>query len=521
MEEDFENAADLFATYFHQRSLEPPSMDRFAGWTRRMFLKTAALSLSGLAAVPGLSSAADPPPPGRSGSPQKVIVVGAGLAGLAAAYELGKRGHEVTVLEAQARPGGRVYTLRSPFADGLYAEAGAISFSDAYRHFLRYVKIFDLPSVPLNRPPLAMVYLLRGKRLEVKPGDEPDWPFDLTAEERKLGFGGMIGKYFAPVAKLGDPTDPAWQAGPFKSWDEMTLAELMKQQGASPGAVDLLGQGLWFGYGWSRISALHRLVSDLALYYRGQTTRVLAGGSDLLPQAFSKVLRERIHYGSPVVRIVQETGRVRAVFRQGGAERTLDADRLICTVPCPVLRKIGFSPELPAAKRQIFGRLEYTPVTRLYLQARRRFWVDEGRLGNAFTDLPIQLVAEHPLARSADLGPRAVLECHIKGDEAERVAGLGWEAQLALATENLEKVHPGFRQVVEGGTAVSWGTDPWAGGAYAFWKPGELTAWLPELVRPEGRVHFAGEHTSWLGRTMEGALESGNRAAREIETPAA
>src|ERR1700710_807954 len=152
-------------------------MDRFSGWTRRTFLKTAALSLPGLAAVPGFSSAADPPPPGKSGSPQKVIVVGAGLAGLAAAYELVGRGHEVTVLEAQARPGGRVYTLRSPFADGLYAEAGAISFSDAYRHFLRYVTIFDLPIAPLTRPSLAVVYPLRGKRLVVKPGDAPDWPF--------------------------------------------------------------------------------------------------------------------------------------------------------------------------------------------------------------------------------------------------------------------------------------------------------------------------------------------------------
>jgi monoamine oxidase len=416
-----------------------------------------------------------------------------------------------------------VYTLRSPFSDGLYAEAGAITFSDAYRHFLRYVKIFDLKSAPLDPPPLARVYHLRGKRLEVKPGEPVDWPFELTAEERKLGIGGMIGKYFGPAAKIGDPTAPAWQPGPSLHWDEITLADFLKQRGASPGAVELLGLGMWFGYGWDRISALHRLLSDLLLYYLGQTTLVLAGGSDLLPRAFAKVLRERIRYGAPVVRVVQEPGQVRVVYRRGGSdggEETLTADHLICTVPCPVLQKIEWSPELPAKKRQIFRELEYTPVTRIYAQARRRFWIDQGRLGNAFTDLPIQLVAEHPLVRSAETSPRGVLECHIKGAEAVRVAGLTPEARLALATEGLEKVHPGFRQVAEGGTAVAWGSDPWAGGAYAFWKPGQLTAWLPELMRPEGRVHFAGEHTSWLSRTMEGALESGNRAAREIDAPA-
>jgi monoamine oxidase len=237
---------------------------------------------------------------------------------------------------------------------------------------------------------------------------------------------------------------------------------------------------------------------------------------DLLPNAFAKTLRERIYYGAPVVKIFQEPGKVRAVFREGGREQALEADRLICTVPCPVLRKIEFSPELPGSKREIIRKLEYTPVTRVYLQSRRRFWTEAGHAANAFTDLPIQLVAEHPFARPADLGARAILECHIKGAEAERMADKGQDAQLAAALADLEKVHPGIGSYVEGGTSVSWGTDPWAGGGYAFWKPGELTRWLPELARPAGRVHFAGEHTSWLGRTMEGALESGNRAAREV-----
>jgi monoamine oxidase len=440
------------------------------------------------------------------------------------------------VLEAQERPGGRIHTLREPFAEGLYAEAGAIDFADGNRHTVRYVKTFDLPTATLAAAPKGVpVYHLRGKRLEpakragvggvggiggIGGGGggmaPPDWPFALTPEEKGLGIGGMFGKYFAPVEKLGDPTDPAWRLAPFKSFDTMTVADFLKHQGASSEAVELLGDSLWFGYGWSTVSALHRLISDVALFCEGQAAKMIPGGNDRLPQAFARALGDRIRYGVPVVKVIQEPGQARVVFRKGQEEQSLAADRVILTAPCPALRKVLFVPELPEKKRQIFDQLEYNPVTRIYLQVKRRFWADSGDAGNAFTDLPIQLVNEQPVVRTAGQGPRAILECHVKGPEAARLAALDPKALLALAVENLEKVYPGFKSQYETGTSYSWGTDPWAGGGYAWWKPGQLTDWGPELARPEGRLHFAGEHTSPLARTIEGALESGNRAAREV-----
>jgi monoamine oxidase len=299
----------------------------------------------------------------------------------------------------------------------------------------------------------------------------------------------------------------------------MTLADYLKSQGASADAVTLLGQALWFGQGWESGSALHRLVSDVALFYMGQATLVLQGGSDLLPQAFARGLRDRIRYGVPVVQVRQEAGKVQVDCLQAGQAERLEAERVICTVPVPALRRIGFSPSLSAAKKLAVDGLEYSPVTRIYLQSRRRFWAEAGCAGNAGTDLPIHMVAEHPSARAADLGARSILECHLKGEQAQRVAGMDDAKLLALALDSMEKVHPGFRAHSEGGTVARWADGPWSGGAYPFWKPGQLTAWLPELRRPEGpegRVHFAGEHTSILSRTMEGALESGSRAAREV-----
>lgn len=475
--------------------------------TRRDLLKHAALTLPALAALPGLSFAA--------ARPKKVIVIGAGLAGLSAAWELVQLGHDVTVLEAQTRPGGRVHTLRSPFSDGLYAEAGAISFSDGMRHMMRYVQAFGLPTAQLG-PRGNPVYHLRGMRFSLKPGDKPDWPYKLKPEEQGQGPFQLIGKYFAAAEKIGDTGDPAWRPDAFKEWDQVTLAQWLGQQGASAEAVKLLSDSVWWGHGWNELSALHRLASDIGLFFLGQKSFVIQGGTDLIAQAFARKLRDRILYGAPVVAVEQSADGVRAVFEQGGARQELTAERLVCTVPAPVAKKIAITPALPDARRKILDGLDYAPVTRVYLQSRKRFWTDKGEAGSASTDLPIDLVAEHPFTRTDDAGPRGILEAHMKGEHALTAGKLDEAARQTFALAELEKVHPGFRSHYEGGASYAWHLDPWAAGGYPWWRPGQMTAWVPELARPEGRLHFAGEHTSWLSRTLEGALESGNRAAREV-----
>lgn len=480
--------------------------------TRRDLLKHAALTLPALAALPRLSLAATA---GSAGRPKKVIVVGAGLAGLSAAWELVQLGHDVTLLEARTRPGGRVHTLRSPFADGLYAEAGAISYSESSRHMVRYVKTFGLTGLPLG-PRGAPVYHFRGKRIVVKQGEKPRWPHELAAGEQGLTVIQLIQKYFTVAEKLGDVGNPAWRPDAFQDWDKVTLAAWLKEQGASAAAIELLGNGVWWGHGWSEVSALHRLVSDVGLFLMSERVSTIEGGTDLLAQAFAKALRERIWYGAPVREIERTADGVRVACEQRGTGHALNADRVICAAPAPAVRKIRFTPELPAAKRRILDGLEMSPVTRVYLQTRRRVWADRGEAGGASTDLPIGLVAEHPFVRGKEAGPRAVLECHMKGAEALAAGKLDEEGRLALALREMEKVHPGFREQFEGGASYAWHLDPWAGGGYPAWKPGQMTAWLPELAKPEARLHFAGEHTSWLSRTMEGALESGNRAAREV-----
>jgi monoamine oxidase len=504
--------------------------------TRRSLLQGAALSLPAIAALSRMSAAqmappaakssgppiSELPPPARAAKPRKVIVVGAGLAGLTAAYELVNWGHDVTVLEAQTRPGGRVYTLRSPFSDGLSVEAGGIDFSDSCRNMKHYTQAFNLTLAepPPPEKPLKSPFYLRGKRFLVGGGaPAAKWPFELTPEEDKIGlYPGLYKKYMGNNAdELGDVTDANWDIQRFKRFDQVTLVDLMKSNGASDEAIEMLSAAMTVGYGWNTVTALHRLASDWALYnLGGGKQHFIQGGADLLPYAFAKSLRERIWYGAPVSKIVQEGNKVRAVFTQGETEQTLEADYLVCTAPCPVLRRVEFTPELPLVKRRIIQQIEYTPVTRIFLQMRRRFWREQGETVGANTDLPIKLPAEQPYLRPADPTPRSIAESHIRGIDAVPVGALPLEKQLAFAAENFEKLHPGFGSYVEGGASVSWHNDPYAGGGYAWWKPGQMTTWMPELAKAEGRVHFAGEHTSHLGRTMEGAVISGNRAAREV-----
>jgi monoamine oxidase len=511
------------------------AMVYFSRLTRRAFVKHATVTLPALAALPRLAAAqsapppaadapglADAPPPPRAAKPSKVIVLGAGLAGLTAAYELAAWGHDVTMLEARNRPGGRVLTLRD-FSDGLTAEAGAIDYTDSARNMKHYVKLFKLSTSERQGDDSITPFHLRGKRVLDRPGIPTDWPYDFAPNEKGVGTFGLYKRYLSVGADaLGDPTDPAWDIQKFKSFDQLTLADYMKSNGASDEGIEFLAHTLAAGYGWRTGSALHRLASDFALYNRGGGKNYfIDGGSDMLPRAFAKVLRDRIWYGAPVTRIIHESGKVRAVFRQAGAEQTLDADYLLCTAPCPVLRRIELTPALPLAKQRILDQLEYTPVTRIFVQARRRFWYEDAHeSGGGNTDLPIKLVSEQPFIRPADIGKRSLLEAHIRGPEAVPVGAMELDEQIAFAAEGLEKLHPGFSKYVEGGTAVSWHNDPYAGGGYAWWKPGQLTAWMPELAKPEGRLFFAGEHTSPLGRTMEGAVMSGNRAARELHAAA-
>jgi len=479
--------------------------------SRRTFLKRSLVATAVLAARPLRAAAQETALSASQGSRQKVLVVGAGLAGLAAAYELIQAGHEVTVLEARSRAGGRVQTLREPFADGLYVEAGAMTVQDTHDWTIHYAQLFDLPLDPIPHSPGSILYQVRGRRI-VESAETP-LPFELTPEEKALGRRGIRERYLQPLLlQVGDTTAPGWPGPELAELDRVSFAELLKRRGASPGAISLLRMGFpdLLGDGADAVSALD-LLRESAQRAASKQSFTVRGGSDRLPLALAARLTDRIQYGSPVVRIEQDATAVRAIVKTGGIHRTLSADYLICTVPFPVLRSVEIVPQLPAEKRRAIAELQLTSVSRIFLQTRSRFWEAQGLSGVVLSDRPWSVFPRTPDPASH----RGILESYSAGVEARRIAKLK-ESPLTLTVREAATVFPELPDQFEGGTAKLWDEDEWTRGAYTWFKPGQMRSLLPVIARSEGRLLFAGEHTSDHPGWMQGALASGVRAAREV-----
>jgi monoamine oxidase len=451
--------------------------------------------------------------PNASGR-QRIVVLGAGLAGLSAAYELRRAGHDVHVLEARERPGGRVLTLRHSFDDGLYADAGAVSFHDTHELPRRYAAHFGLVLVP-DPPGDVSFYFVRGARV-ISRGDEPArWPFALREDERTIGSDALYERFVRGLLpSLGDATRTGWPPPELAALDRQTFTELLRARGASDEAVALLRTGYWdaWGDGAHTISALSALREEQLHRHRRRGYRI-CGGCDHLPRLFAARLGARVHYGTVVRRIETNAARVRVDFEDRGAPTHVLADRVVCTIPFSVLRgieRVGLSPP----KERAIARLAYTSVTRVFLQTKRRVWKAHGLVGIGSSDAAIGTFEE---ATWGQAGERGILDCYASGPKARRVARMKPMERRAFATREMARIFPGLAENVERGTSVAWDDEEFSRGGYAFFRPNELTTMLGDIVRAEGRIHFAGEHTSPWPAWMQGALWSGLRAAREID----
>lgn len=473
--------------------------------TRRQWLTGA------LGAVAAGCATAGPP----TGRRARIVVLGAGLAGLAAAYELTGAGYDVTVLEASERPGGRVRTLRD-FADGLTAEAGAIFIPDNHDLTLGYAQRFGLSLEPIGARAGGDVYFVRGVKVTAAREAAVAWPFDLTPEERRLGLVGMWQRYIGDaLAALGDVTQPGWPPLELARYDAMTATEFLRSRGASDGAVALLRLGyldLW-GDGLDSYSALSML-RDWALRRAERRAFRVLGGNDRLPAAFAAALGSRIRYRAPVLAIERHARGATVRVSAGDDPASLDADAVVCALPLPLLRRVAVTPPWSPAKRAAIDGLPVTSISRVVVQFAARPWAADGGPLSLNTDLPIQFVWEPSAGRA---GVRGLLETYTAGAEARRVCRLDAEARRAWALDGLTRIYPALRGLAERAVSTCWDDEPWARGAYTWFAPGQVTRLTSAIARPEGRVYFAGEHASSRPGWMQGALESGVRAAREVD----
>ncbi len=450
-----------------------------------------------------------------------MLIVGAGLAGLACAYELTEAGHDVTVIEARERSGGRVYTIRDPFTDGMYAEAGAESFGEKHAFVDYYVRRFDLPTLKFEvSSKLTPLYYVNGRAIRL--GKEFQWPAGLRSDETRLSPYDLAQKYIRPaVQEIGDPLAPDWPSDrALAKYDRISMRELLRRAGASPEAIEMIRLG--YADAWdndTKPDSALCLLRDEAIGRGSRGLLRIAGGNDRLPRAFASALGARILYETALCRIDQSASAVTAVVQSKGRRHHIAADFLVCAIPFPVLRTVELHPgsasgsRFTAGKMRAIHELEYLSVARTFVQYKSRFWTAAGLSGYAATDLPVGTVFE---ATAGQTGTRAILECYISGQAARRIASESEAVRVQTTVDRLEQVFPGARENFETGTSVVWESEPWSRGAFAWFKSGQMRDLLPHVASREGRVFFAGEHTSpWFG-WMQGALESGQRAAREV-----
>ncbi len=436
-----------------------------------------------------------------------VVVVGAGMAGLAAADALVREGHEVTVLEATMRPGGRVRTLREPFSDGLFAEAGAGRIPVTHALTRRYVKRFGLELRPY-RPARPEVYRFGEDRFVLAPGEKlllsrTRLPF--SEPERALDLDGLYRRYVGRYTReVGAVAPEAWPLATPKAVLSRSIGQLLRDDGASEAAVSLLT----IGYGEDSAADFLR---D-AWSHEAPRLDHIVGGNDRLPAALAASLGDRVRYGTGVVRIRQDADGVEVVADGLRTGESFRADRVVVAAPLPALRAVEFLPALSPAKAEAVAHHPYGAVTRVYLQMRRRYWEDQKLGGFANLDIPMEVwcpTHDQP-------GRRGILLAYMFEDVARKVAALPPADRIRHFLEQAEQLFPGARNEVEGGASFSWHEQPFQQGAYVVFEPAETIRLHPVFGAAEGRLHFAGEHTSpWPG-WIQGALHSGLRVAREV-----
>jgi monoamine oxidase len=447
--------------------------------------------------------------------PARVVVVGAGMAGLVAASELLRAGHDPIVLEAQQRVGGRVLTLREPFAPGLWAEAGAMRVPRSHRLTMALIDRYRLATQPftMDNPDAYCVFCgVRTRRRDLAT-DPYALGFEVAEHERDVAIAELWTNALTPFSqRLQVDGDTAWEQIAME-YDQYAVREFLEAQKWSEGAIEMFGL-LFNQEALMNSSFLELLREELGNYYTDLV--YLDGGTDLLPRAFLPELGDRIRFGAKVVALEQADDSVTVHYRTGGGRFSVTGDYVILTVPFPVLRHVEFAPAFSRPKQRAIRQLHYDASAKVFLQFRRRFWEDDDGIvgGGSVTDLAVRNVYYPDHGR--DTGRGVMLASYTWGEDAQRWGSLSAGERITQALEDIARIHPQAPEEFEVGASKMWHDDEFAGGAFALFDPGQQTLLFDAIVAPEGRVHFAGEHASLAHAWIQGAIESGIRAAAEV-----
>ena len=421
------------------------------------------------------------------------IVVGAGLAGLTAAYRLCAAGWKVTVLEARNRIGGRVWSYRFPEAPDLVCELGGEWIGNNHTKIRALVQELQVPV----EPHAYRVWLLQHAALHA-PGS---WDFTPESRAAWTKFRAAYQHYSKPQKRHLDQYDWwTWLGKMGFNGEDRRIHELID-------STD-------FGESIRQVSAYVAAEEYTDTDYTNPNNtdemdwHVVGGNTNLALALADRLTPGALHLNSPVLSIRQRAGLVTVTT----AKDKYTADACIFAAPASVLSSIRFEPGLSTAKAMAADALEYARIVKTQLLFDRRFWPAED-----FSLISDETAHMYFHSTQRQPGPQGILCSYSVGDKADVLAVAPKALREAQLGRDLSAVSEDAPKALLASIDQPWQEDPWVHGAYAVYRPGQWFTVQPALASPHGKVLFAGEHldVEWQG-FMEGAVSTGELAANAL-----
>jgi monoamine oxidase len=471
--------------------------------TRREFLLRSAAATS-LALLPHARAWSAP-------EAADVIVIGAGLSGIEAALRLEAAGCKVLVLEGRDRVGGKVLTFSG--VQG-FPEAGGNMIYGGYKRIMeraREVGVVLEDQAPRLGKHADFALVLDGRPISKAQWlDSPRNPFPASMREM------MPWQYVPRVTQQANPLTQLddWYAPGNASLD-IPMHDFLNRQGATDDMVRLAYDTIPT-YGMSARDVSTLLMAYISAYTRAQRQAkpVLLqakGGNQRIPEAMAGRLLQPVRFGQTVTAVAADAADVRIRTKGGGR---YSAQAVICALPFSTLRKIDLEPALRGPQADAVQTLPHQPIHQIALHVSRPFWEADGLEPSMWTDSPLGRVSAIYHGATDDEVSSLVVSAF--GPGAAYLDKMQPEAAARYVVAEIEKMRPAAKGTLTVTAQQSWLRDPFSAGAWAYFKPGTVTKFLPAMLQPQGRVHFCGEQTALAARGMEGALESGARAAAAV-----
>lgn len=466
-------------------------------------------------------------------SSKKITILGAGIAGLVAAYELEKLGHQIEILEGSSRIGGRVWTHRfGDESDAPYGELGAMRIPQQHQHTLHYVyemglahklrkftTVFEEKNAWIN---------IQGKIFQMKDAlrvFEEDYQAIILAKnysEQTRLFAAWLKTIIDAIApgELRISFEQDLKSHLMDELEKLDLEPFLSNNGNNIDLQGFIKANPSFRASCSK--ALDLFLDDI-LVETSQDLLQLEGGMEQLIQGLAKSIKTPIQCNREIVALKVQDNSVAISWLENGQLKTRDCDYVLCTIPFSILKKMelrGFD----SAKLESIHNTVYCPATKVAFHCAESFWSKEGIKGGASFSGDSIRQTYYPSVEFSPTQGSVLLASYAIGDDAERLGSMSEEKRYSYVKDIVSQIHPEINDpgmVIDAAT-IAWGNYKWGGGGCTIPWGGDLSEELNsdlnylEAARPQNHLFFAGEHCSKYHAWLQGSIESSLEAVYDL-----